>query len=52
MDDALDRLELRINAIKRAPMFSKAQAAELALEDALHLLKVMAYEVKQLKRGQ
>lgn len=52
MKDDLDRLALRINAIKRAPMFgahSKVQAAELALEDALHLLQRMAYEIEQLK---
>lgn len=52
MKDELDRLALRINAIKRAPLMAKVQAAELALEDALHLLSLMAHEIEQLKQGE
>ena len=49
MKKDLERLKARIAAVKKAPMLTKAQAAELALEDAVHLLGRLVNKVEQLE---
>lgn len=51
MKEQLLRLERRLEGVKQAPMFAKAQAAELALQDALALMRTMADRIEALENG-
>ena len=45
----IERLDMRLAALKSASMFNKAEAAELALHDAVATLRCMAERIEALE---